>query len=53
MKGEELLKRIFLGKLFPLPFEIKDGMTDYTPPVPISHKNLNSHFKVLFAVAYK
>lgn len=53
MEGKEKLKRLFFGKLNPLPPEIADGMADYTPPVPISHNTPNSHFKVLFAVAYK
>jgi len=32
MKGKEFLKRIFMGKLVPLPPEITDGMAEYTPP---------------------
>ncbi len=53
MEGKEKLKRLFFGKLKPLPPEITDGIADYTPPVPISHNTPNSQFKVLFAVAYK
>lgn len=53
MKGKEKLKRIFFGKLKPIPPEITNGIADYTPPVPISYNNSNSQFKVLFAVAYK
>jgi hypothetical protein len=51
MKGKELLKRIFFGKLIPLPPEIKDGMAEYTPPVPIPHDVPNSEYKVIYAVA--
>lgn len=29
MKGKELFKRLFLGKLTPLPSEIDDGMAEY------------------------
>jgi len=50
MKGKELLKRVFMGKLIPLPPEIKDGMAEYTPPVPITSYSPNRDFKVLFAV---
>ncbi|MBI4744821.1 MAG: hypothetical protein HY776_08435 [Actinobacteria bacterium] len=51
MKGKEKLKRLFFGKLQPLPPEIKDGMAEYSPPVSISHDCPNSQYKVLFAVA--
>jgi len=51
MKGKEFLKRIFFGKLIPLPSEIKDGMAEYTPPVPIPHDAPNSEYKVIYAVA--
>jgi hypothetical protein len=51
MKGKEFLKRIFFGKLIPLPPEIQDGMTEYTPPVPIAHDVPNSEYKVIYAVA--
>lgn len=52
MKGKEKLKRIFLGKLSPLPTEVTDGMADYTPPVPIAHNAPVTNYKVIFAVAY-
>ena len=52
MKGKERLKRLFCGKLYPLPSEITDGMADYTPPVQISHKGNNTQFKVVFAVGH-
>jgi len=51
MKSKELLKRIFFGKLLPLPPEIKDGMAEYTLPVPLIHNTPNRDFKVLYAVA--
>lgn len=51
MKGKELLKRIFFGKLIPLPPEITDGMADYTPPVPIPNDSPNSEYKVIYVVA--
>jgi len=51
MKGKEILKRIFFGKLSPLPNEIEEGMYEYTPPVPIPYNSPNDDYKVLYAVA--
>jgi ubiquinone/menaquinone biosynthesis C-methylase UbiE len=53
MKGKEALKRIFCGRLIPLPAEIQDEMYNYTPPVKISGDLANPEYKVLFAVGYK
>lgn len=50
MKGKEFLKRVFMGKLVPLPPEIKDGMVEYTPPVQIHHDKPNIGYKVIYAV---
>jgi hypothetical protein len=51
MKGKEFLKRIFFGKLIPLPPEITDGMAEYSPPPPIPNDSPNSEYKVIYAVA--
>ena len=51
MKGKEFLKRVFFGKLIPLPNEITDGMTEYIPPTSIPHDSPNSEYKVIYAVA--
>jgi ubiquinone/menaquinone biosynthesis C-methylase UbiE len=51
MKGKEALKRIFFGKLVPLPREVIEGMADYTDPAPVSPDNIISNYKVLYAVA--
>jgi ubiquinone/menaquinone biosynthesis C-methylase UbiE len=51
MQGKELLKRVFLGKLTPLPPEVVEGMAAYAPPVPIGDSSLTERFKVLYAVA--
>lgn len=51
MRGKELLKRIFFGKLSSIPAEIEEGMTEYAPLAPISTESPNSQFKVLYAVA--
>jgi len=47
MKGKEVLKRIFCGELVPLPAEITEEMSDYTPPVKISADLSNHDYKVL------
>lgn len=52
MKGKEFLKRIFHGKLSPLPAEIRD-MAGYAPPVPVTHDVLDRVHKVLFAVGHR
>lgn len=52
MKGKELLKRLFLGRLSPLPSEVHEGMTGYTPPVAISDTEPCTRFKILFALAH-
>ncbi len=52
MKGKEIFKRIFFGKLLTLPSEIEDGEVEYSPPVAISVDNPSCRYKVLFAVAY-
>lgn len=51
MKGKEFLKRIFFGKLIPLPPEITEGMAEYTPPVSIPNNRPNYECKVIYAVA--
>ncbi len=51
MKGKEFFKRIFFGKLIPLPPEIKDGMAEYYPLVSIPHDTPNFEYKVIYAVA--
>jgi hypothetical protein len=53
MKGKELLKRVFIGKLTPLPGEIDDGMSKYYPPVSIAADALNKDYKVIYALGYK
>ena len=50
MKGKELLKRIFFGKLSPLLNEIEEGMCGYSPPVPIRYNSPNFEYKVIYVV---
>jgi SAM-dependent methyltransferase len=53
LKGRVYLKRIFMGKLIPLPHEITEGMTDYEPPIEIPIDKVNKDFKILYAVGKK
>lgn len=51
LKARTYLKRIFMGKLMPLPEEIYEGMATYEEPVPIAADSLNKEFKIIYAVA--
>ncbi|MEW6685260.1 MAG: class I SAM-dependent methyltransferase [Candidatus Edwardsbacteria bacterium] len=50
MKGKELFKRIFFGKLIPMPAVIEDGTVEYYSPPPISGDFPNLRYKVMLAV---
>jgi ubiquinone/menaquinone biosynthesis C-methylase UbiE len=52
MKGKEIFKRLFFGKLLTLPPEIEDGQVEYSPPVAISSDQPNYQHKVLFFEAH-
>jgi len=52
MKGKELLKKMFYGKLIPLKEEIEDGICEYKPPEKISSYTPNFEYKVIYSVAY-
>lgn len=52
MKGKEIFKRMFFGKLAPLPAEIEEGMADYMAPVSIPVDSSNAQYKVIYAIAY-
>ena len=51
MKGKELLKKVFYGKLVPLKAEIEEGTCEYVPPEPVSVDTINSEYKVIYSVA--
>ena len=53
MKGKELLKRVFFGRLTPLPAEVREGLADYTPPSPLRLDIPDQHHKVIYAIATK
>lgn len=52
MKGKEFLKRIFFGKLVPLPVEVKDGMAKPSLPVPLAVNGSDPYYKIIYAVAH-
>ena len=52
MKGKEFLKRMFFGKLIPLPAEVDDEVAEYSDPRPICCRYPNTQYKVLYGVAY-
>lgn len=53
MKGKEFFKRIFVGKLYPLPAEITEGMFDYSEPIGVPHDEVSTSYKVIYAVGQK
>lgn len=52
MKGKELLKKLFYGKLIQLKEEIEEGICEYQPPERISSDTSNLEYKVIYAVAH-
>jgi SAM-dependent methyltransferase len=53
MKGKALLKRLFYGALIPVPRELKEGIASPEPLVPIDEREDLSHYRMLYAVAYR
>jgi hypothetical protein len=47
------LRRIFMGKLIPLPEEIREGMADDEPPVEIPPDRECKEFKIIYAIGTK
>lgn len=50
MKGKEALKRLFFGRLTPIPPEVTDGMAEQYQLVPIKGNSVVSAYKVLYAI---
>lgn len=50
MEGKEALKRLFYGKLEPLPSEMTDDIGEFHPPVPYSSPEPVTGWKVLYAI---
>lgn len=53
MKGKEFFKRMFFGKLYPLPPEITADLEKYIEPDPIFQDQPNIVYKVIYAVGRK
>jgi ubiquinone/menaquinone biosynthesis C-methylase UbiE len=53
LKARAYLKRIFMGRLIPLPNEITEGMATYEPPLEIPTDKKNEGFKILYAIGKK
>lgn len=51
LKARVYLKRIFMGKLKPLPEEVYENMSSYEPPIEITENTANKSFKIIYAVA--
>lgn len=50
LKTRAYLKRIFMGKLVPLPHEVYEGMAPYEPPVEIPSDRVSPGYKIIYAV---
>jgi 2-polyprenyl-3-methyl-5-hydroxy-6-metoxy-1,4-benzoquinol methylase len=53
MKGKEFLKRIFFGRLAPIPSEVDEGMAEYMRPTSLLSDVPVPQYKVLYAVGQK
>jgi SAM-dependent methyltransferase len=53
MRGKELLKRLFLGKLVQMPREIGWGMAAFEMPVPVEHSVPDREHKVVYAMGQR
>jgi hypothetical protein len=52
MKGKRLLKRLFLGRVYPMPAEVSDDLASYQCPVKFTSNHQVEEFKVLFAIGH-
>lgn len=50
MKGKQLLKKLFYGKLVSLPSELQDGMAEFVTPDEIEADGRNDKYRVLYAL---
>jgi hypothetical protein len=53
LKLRAYLKRIFIGKTFPLPSEINEGMADYLLPDALNTSSKNTAYKIFYIVGNK
>ncbi|MBN2121036.1 MAG: class I SAM-dependent methyltransferase, partial [Candidatus Omnitrophica bacterium] len=52
MKSKEFLKKVFFGRLRPMPYEITEGTAAYSEPASISFQPTKD-YKIIYAVARK
>jgi hypothetical protein len=53
MKAKQFLKRVFLGKLTPLPYELTDGTVPEGSLIPLDEEKPVTRYKIIYAVAQK
>jgi hypothetical protein len=53
LRARDLLRRIFLGKLAPIPNEVHEGMAGLIEPIEMENRTVTGRYKVLYAVAKK
>ena len=53
LKTRAYLKRVFMGRLIPLPIVVTEGMADYEPPIEIPADKVTRDFKILYAIGKK
>ena len=53
LKARAYLKRIFMGKLVPLPSEVYEDMASYEPPVENPPDKVCRDFKIIYAIGKK
>jgi SAM-dependent methyltransferase len=53
MKGKEFLKRVFLGRLTPIPYELTPGIAPLEPLVRLQEVRDLTKYKMIYAVAHK
>ena len=51
MKGKEFLKRLFYGRLTPIPRELQESAAPVEPLIPLSEISDLGKFKVIYAIA--
>lgn len=53
LEGRERFKRIFYGDLEPMPAEIRDGMAELSPLVPVDPDGENGEYKIIYAIGHR
>lgn len=53
LKLRAYLKRVFIGKLLPIPNTVYEGMAKYVEPVELENDKSTEQYKIIYAVAIK